>query len=88
MSQPAELGELAVDLDRVRETVERARTYVYGHDQAEGAHALADQPRPSALRTALEHAATALERVIGRLEAMSDNPPADGPPIFRDQGPI
>lgn len=79
----ASKAELRQEMDRIREALATARAHVTALDTADALRTGDEHRRQSALRTALEHAEKACERVITALGRQ-----ADGPSVWRDGGPI
>lgn len=76
-------AELNQEMDRILAAIATARAHVTALDTADALRTGDEHKRQSALRTALEHAEGACERVIAALGQQ-----ADAPAVGRDGGPI
>ena len=65
----ATLPEVTADLELLAETVEQAKVYFAGLDQADAARMSSEQIRYSPLRTKFEQAEKAVQRLLGHLPA-------------------
>lgn len=79
-------GEARLDMDRIREALVKSRLAFEGMDQADTMRHDAPTPHQSAVRTLLEHAERAADRVMEFIGHQADrNDPSYEPP-GRDGG--
>lgn len=81
----ATAGEVRIDMDRIREALAKARMAFEGMDMADTMRHDSRMPHQSAVRTLLEHAERAADRVMEHI-ARQPNDPRFEPP-GRDGGP-